>query len=218
MKTDMQLQRDVLEELKWLPNVLETEIGVSAKGGVVTLTGTVQSYGQKFAAERAVERVSGVRAIADDLKVSLPHARERTDTDIAHAALNALRWNTEVPASRIQVIVREGILTLDGETDWQFQRTAAEEAVRFLSGVKGVINRVIVKQPKVSPAEVSRKIEEALKRNATLDAQRILVEADGGKVTLRGTVRSWAEREDAEHVAWSAPGVTTVDDRILVGA
>ena len=218
MKTDMQLQRDVLEELKWLPNVLETEIGVSAKGGVVTLTGTVQSYGQKFAAERAVERVSGVRAIADDLKVSLPHARERTDTDIAHAALNALRWNTEVPAMRIQVIVRDGILTLDGETDWQFQRTAAEEAVRFLSGVKGVINRVIVKQPRVSPAEVSRKIEEALKRNATLDAQQIVVEAEGGKVTLRGTVRSWAEREDAENVAWSAPGVTTVDDRILVGA
>jgi osmotically-inducible protein OsmY len=213
----MQLQRDVLEELKWLPNVLATEIGVSAKGGVVTLTGTVQTYGQKFAAERAVERVSGVRAIADDLKVSLPHSQVRSDTDIAHAAVNALRWNTEVPDSRIQAIVRDGILTLDGEVEWQFQRNAAEEAVRYLSGVKGVIMRITVRQPKVSAIEVSKKIEEALKRNATLDAKKIAVEAEGGKVTLRGTVRSWAEREDAENVAWSAPGVTNVDDRILVG-
>jgi len=217
MKTDLQLQRDVLEELKWLPNVLETEIGVSAKGGVVTLTGTVQSYGQKFAAERAVERVSGVRAIADDLRVSLPHSRERSDTDIAHAALSALRWNTEVPDARIQVIVRDGIITLDGEVEWQFQRSAAEEAVRFLSGMKGLIMRITVRQPKVSALDVSTRIEEALKRNATLDAKKIAVEAEGGKVTLRGTVRSWAEREDAENVAWSAPGVTTVDDRILVG-
>lgn len=218
MKTDMQLHQDVLDELKWLPNVMESEIGVAVKGGVVTLTGTVRSFGQKFAAERAVERVSGIRAIADDLKVKVPHTLERSDTDIAHAALDALRWNTEVPHDRIKVVVQDGWLTLEGDVEWQYQRTAAEEAVRFLTGVKGVITKIAVRQPKVSATDVSRKIEEALKRNAAADAHRISVEAFDGKVILRGTVRSWVEREDAEQTAWAAPGVTAVEDRILVGA
>lgn len=216
MKTDMQLQRDVIEELAWQPNVREAEIGVAVRNGVVTLSGFVESYAQKYAAARAAERVHGVRAVADDLSVKLPKSFMRSDTDIAHAAVSALKWDVEVPDSRIQVLVDDGWVSLDGAVDWQFQRTAAEKAVRYLTGVKGVINRITVQQPKVSAYEVNQRIEEALKRSAATEADRITVEAKNGKVTLRGTVRSWAEREDAERAAWAAPGVSEVDDEIAV--
>ncbi len=216
MKTDMQLQRDVIEELAWQPNVREAEIGVAAKNGVVTLTGFVDSYAQKYAAVRAAEHVNGVRAVADDLSVKLPKSFVRSDTDIAHAAVSALKWDVEVPDARIQVLVDDGWVSLDGAVDWQFQRSAAEKAVRYLTGVKGVINRISVQQPKVSAYEVNQRIEEALKRSAAFDADRITIEARDGKVVLRGTVRSWAEREDAERAAWAAPGVSEVEDEIAV--
>ncbi|MDE3053543.1 MAG: BON domain-containing protein [Gemmatimonadota bacterium] len=216
MKTDMQLQRDVIEELAWQPNIREAEIAVGARNGVVTLSGFVDSYAQKYAAARAVESVRGVRAVADDLKVRLPQAFVRSDTEVAHAAVSALKWDVEVPDTRIKVLVDDGWISLDGAVDWQFQRTAAENAVRHLAGVNGVINRITVQQPKVSAYEVNQRIEEALKRNAALDAEKISIDARDGRVVLRGTVRSWAEREDAERAAWAAPGVTEVDDELAV--
>lgn len=216
MKTDMQLQRDVIEELAWQPNIREAEVAVGAKNGVVTLSGFVDSYAQKYAAARAVEAVRGVRAVADDLKVRLPQAFVRSDTEVAHAAVSALKWDVEVPDDRIKVLVDDGWISLDGAVDWQFQRTSAENAVRHLAGVKGVINRIMVQQPKVSAYEVNQRIEDALKRSAALDADKITIEARDGRVVLRGTVRSWAEREDAERAAWAAPGVTEVDDELAV--
>ncbi len=216
MKTDMQLQRDVIEEMAWQPNVSDAEIGVGARNGVVTLSGFVNTYAQKYAAVRAAEKVRGVHAVADDLKVRLPQALMRSDTDVAHAAVAALTWDVEVPDERIKALVDDGWVSLDGAVDWQFQRLAAERAVRHLSGVKGVINRITVQQPKVSAYEVNQRIQDALKRSAAVDADKISIEATDGKVVLRGTVRSWSEREDAERAAWAAPGVTEVDDEIAV--
>ena len=217
MKTDTQLQRDVLDELKWQPSIKGAEIGVAAKDGVVTLTGFVDSYTQKLAAERATENMSGVRAVAEDLKVKLPYASQRTDTEIAHAALNALKWNIEVPDTRIKVRVEDGWITLEGDVDWQYQKSAAQDAVHYLIGVKGTRNNVVVRQPNASVNDVGRKILDAFKRSATIDAQKVSVEAQNGRVVLTGTVRSWAERQDAENAAWAAPGVAMVEDRIIVG-
>jgi len=217
MKTDAQLKLDVQEELKFQPNIRESEIGVSVKDGVVTLTGFVDSYAQKLAAERAAENVSGVRAVAEDLKVKLPHSFERSDTEVAQAAVNALKWNVEVPDSRIKLRVEDGFVTMEGDVDWQFQKNSAYESVRHLLGVKGVRNLIAVRQPKASAYEVSQKIQDAFKRSATIDAQKITVETKDGRVTLKGTVRSWAERQDAERAAYAAPGVTMVDDLIAVG-
>ena len=217
MKTDLQLHKDVLDELRWDPRVNEAEIGVSAKGGVVTLSGSVQTFAQKYAAERAVERVTGVRAVADDLHVRPTGSFLRNDTDIAHSVINALAWDIEVPADKITAKVEAGWITLKGEVNWNYQKVAAERAVRYLGGVKGISNLIDVK-PQVSPTEVKAKIEAALKRNAELDAKLINVETSAGKVTLKGNVRSWAERADAEHAAWAAPGVKEVDDRLVVSA
>lgn len=217
MKTDTQLQKDVIDELRWDPRVNEAEIAVSAKGGVVTLTGTVETYAQKYQAERAVERVAGVRAVADDLQVKVIGSLERSDTDIAHAAVNALRWDTEVPDEKLTVKVENGWVTLKGETEWNYQKAAAERGVRYLAGVKGISNQITVR-PNASVAEVKSKIEDALKRSAELDAKRIVVETADGSVTLKGTVRSWTERADAERAAWAAPGVKEVHDKLLVVA
>ena len=217
MKTDLQLTRDVLDELKWQPSIKEAEIGVAVKEGVVTLTGFVESYTQKVAAERAAESVIGVRAVARDLKVKLPGTSVRTDTEIAHAALNAMKWNVDVPADRIKVKVEDGWITLDGDVEWQFQKAAAEDAVHYLTGVKGNLNLLIVRQPRASTFEVSQRIQDAFKRSATIDSQRISVETKEGRVVLKGTVRSLAERQDAENAAWNAPGVAIVDDQIAVG-
>lgn len=215
MKSDTQLHKDIVDELRWDPRVKEAEIAVSAKGGVVTLTGSVETYAQKYAAERAVERVAGVRAVADDLHVRVPGSSQRTDTDIAHSAINALNWDIEVPDDKISVKVDGGWVTLKGEVGWQYQKSAAERAVRYLSGVKGISDLITVK-PMASPVEVKAKIEAALKRNAELDAKGITVETTDGKVILKGNVRSWAERTDAERAAWAAPGVKEVDDRLIV--
>jgi VCBS repeat-containing protein len=215
MKNDLDLQRDVFDELKWEPAVHSTDIGVIVKDGVVTLEGVVDSYPEKWAAERAAKRVSGVKALALELEVKLPGFGHQTDADIAEAAENALKWDVLVPQDRIKVTVEKGFLALEGQVDWEYQRSAAKKAVLNLTGVKGVANEITVK-PTVAPTDVKAKIEGALKRNAILDAQQITVQADGGKVTLRGNVSSWAERDEAEAAAWAAPGVNEVKDLIAV--
>lgn len=215
MKTDRQLQLDVGDELKWDPRIEDSEIAVGAKDGVVTISGAVKNYAQKYAAERAVERVNGVKAIADELTIKLPSIFERSDTDLAHAALRAFEWDIEVPQDGIKVRVEKGWITLEGTVEWAYQRSAAERAVRYLTGVKGVTNHIML-NAKPSSVEVSKKIKAALHRNAELEADRITVEAADGKVTLRGTVRSFSERKDAEFAAWSAPGVMAVDDKLTV--
>jgi osmotically-inducible protein OsmY len=214
--TDLELKKKVEDELNWEPSVNAAEIGVAVKSGIVTLSGNISSYWQKFSAERAAARVNGVKAVVNELEVRLPTSSERTDEDIARAAVNHLNWAVSVPADRIKVTVSKGWITLEGTVEWNYQRVAAENAVRHLIGVKGVSNLIEVK-PQVSKGEVKAAIEAALKRSAELDASRITVETDGDRVILRGTVRSWAERNEAERAAWKAPGVRMVDNRITVG-
>lgn len=218
MRTASELQRDVQDELMWEPTLTAAEIGVSATDGVVTLTGHVDSYAEKLRAEKAAKRVLGVQGVANDLTVKLPGASERDDTDIARAALDALRWHTLIPEGRIQVVVKSGWVNLEGEVDWQYQRESAVGLVESLTGVRGVTNNVMVR-PKVRPEQVQSRIESALQRTASLDARKIHVENTmGGKVVLRGMVRTWAEREDAERAAWAAPGVKEVESHITLGA
>ena len=218
MMSDTLLHQNVVEALEWEPSIRHEDIAVGAKDGVVTLNGFVDSYAEKVKAERIIERMSGVKVIADALKVRVPAAMQRSDTEIAHAVVNAFRWNLQVPEKGVKAKVENGWVTLEGDVEWHYQSNAAERSIRYLTGVRGVTNLLRVKPPKVSTFEVSQKIKNALRRTAELDADRISVEARDGYVTLTGKVRSYAERRDAEYAAWSAPGVTGVDDRIVVSA
>jgi osmotically-inducible protein OsmY len=209
---DQILRDNVTRHLAWEPDFDASMIGVSAQDGIVTLSGYVETYAAKLAAERAARKLYGVKAIANELDVRLAH--DRIDPDIAKDAIEALKSHVEVSRG-LNVTVREGYITLAGTVEWMYQKAAAERAVKYLRGVRGVINQIVIK-PSVSPLDVQKRITEALHRHAALDARRIHVDADGGRVTLSGNVRSWREKDDAFRAAWAAPGVINVDNRINV--
>jgi osmotically-inducible protein OsmY len=217
MKTDAQLKQDVESELDWDPAINAAHVGVAVKDGVVTLTGHLETYGEKHAIERALQRVAGVRATAIELDVKLEPGHKRGDSDIAAAANSALRWNTLVPVDRVQLTVERGWVTLSGELDWDFQRLAAEKQVRNLIGVLGVVDRIKIK-PRVAPKDVTQRIHDALSRQAAREAKGIDVTVAGTTATLRGNVHSWAERAAAQGAAWSAPGITSVVNELRVTA
>jgi osmotically-inducible protein OsmY len=215
VRSDAQIQADVLEELKWEPRLQPNEIGVIVNDGVVTLTGTMTSYTAKFAAEEAAHRVRGVKAVANDIEVKLFPGTERSDADIAEAVVRALERDALIPIEKLDVTVSDGWVTLKGEVEWHYQREDAYEVVHRIAGVKGVRNLIAVK-PKVSRTDLKKKIEDALVRTAQVDAKNITVEVQGPKVILKGMVRSWAEKQEAERQAWAAPGVTEVDNQITI--
>ncbi len=215
MKTDAALQLDVIAELKWEPSIKAASIGVEVKDGVVTLAGHVDTYAQKWEAERAAQRVAGVAAIAVEIDVKLAGVDERTDTDIARSASDVLRWSTSVPEKGVTIKVEDAWVTLAGEVEWEYQRQAATASVRNLQGVRGVNDRMTLRQS-VSSTTIRSEIEAALRRRA-LDSHAVVVSVDGHEVTLGGSVHSWAERDLAAHSAWGTPGVRKVVDHLTIG-
>ncbi len=216
MKTNEDLRNDVMEEIKWDPQLREvySQIQVSAKDGIITLTGLVENYGKKMAAERAAQRIQGVKIVACDIEVDPD--RKKTDAEIAEAVENALHWNSAVNKDQIKIIVDDGWIFLDGTVDWEYERLFAQRSVENLVGVKGVTNNISIKPKPIDAKELRSKISDAFHRSATIDSSSIKIESDGHKVTLRGKVRSWAEKKEAEQVAWSYPGVMAVDNQIEI--
>lgn len=215
MKNDQQLQEDVMDELKWDPILNAAEIGVSVKHGVVTLSGYVNSYSKKVAAEHAAKRVKGVSAVAEDIDVRLGLDDERNDTEIAEAALEALKWNSNIPNEHIQIKAENGWITLEGEAEWQYQKDAAANAVRDITGVRGISNLIML-TPKIDTTVIEKNIRRALQRSADIEANNIDIKTIGNKVILKGKARSWAERNEIERAAWSSPGVTEIEDELLI--
>ena len=218
MKTNEELRQDVMNEIKWDPELrnVATEIGVASKDGVITLSGVVDTYRKQLAAEKAAQRVAGVKVVASDVQVSLGSLGKKSDTEIAEAVKNALRWNSAVNEDQIEVKVDNGWVYLDGIVEWEYERSTAQRSVENLRGVKGVSNTISIKSKTIDTKEIKNKIAAAFHRSATVDSSAITIECTGNKVTLNGRVRSWAERKDAEKIAWASPGVTMVDNKIEI--
>lgn len=215
MKTDAQIQKDVMDELKWQPFLNSSEIGVAVKNGIVTLSGIVDTYSKKLTAEKVAKKVAGVKAVAEEIQVGVSPAYRKTDAEIAEAVYNTLKWHTAIREDEIKIKVENGVVFLDGQVEWAYERNYAKTAIENLAGVKSVINQVTVK-PRINPFELENKITAAFQRSATLDSSKISTSVIGNKVILCGTVRSFAEIEDAENAVWAAPGVMTIENHLVL--
>jgi len=215
MKTDLEIQKNVMEELKWEPFLNASEVGVAVKNGVVTLSGTVDSYAKKISAEKAAKRVMGVKAVAEDIEVKLVSGTKKNDTEVAETVLNTLKWHSAVEENKIKIKVENGWVTLEGEVEWEFQRNAAKTAIEGLTGVLGIFNNIKIK-PTITATDIKQKINSAFHRSATIDSEKIMVNVMGSKVVLSGKVKSYAEKKEAENAAWFAPGITQVDNQIEI--
>jgi osmotically-inducible protein OsmY len=215
MRTDAEIQKDVMEEFKWEPFLTASEIGVAVRNGIVTLSGTLDSYAKKLAAEKAAKRISGVKAVAEDIQVKYNGGGIKNDTEVAEAVLDAFKWNSAIKENNIKTKVENGIVTLEGQVDWEFERRAIRSAIQNLNGVRGIVNNITI-APQITPSDIKQKIHRAFHRHATLDANGIEVATDGSTVTLSGKVRSWAEKRDAEYAVWGSPGVNKVINKLEI--